>query len=72
MENTFTIRGADISKQQFDLAFAGTEYEIVYYGIVFYTDAFGATHYTRYCWMFRGKSMTGKDVDYCIGHNDSN
>jgi hypothetical protein len=73
MELPFYIRGSqNISKQQFDLVRIGTEYELIYYGIVFYNDAFGALRYTHYCWMFRGENMTSKDAEGCIGYNDSN
>ena len=34
-------------------------------------DAFGASHFTNYCWMYKGTSMTAKDAEGCLGHNDS-
>jgi hypothetical protein len=71
-ENHLNIIGTQMSQTQNDLARAGAEYNLVYYGIVHYTDAFGDPHYTRYCWLFKGPSMTEKDVDACLGHNDSN
>jgi len=72
MELPLYVRGAALSRQQFDLARDGREYVMVYYGIIFYTDAFGTNRWTRYCWMYRGQSMTEKDADGCLGHNDSN
>ena len=50
----------------------GAGYQLVYAGIIFYKDAFGDRHYTRYCWMFTGESMAAKDAEACLGHNDSN
>lgn len=45
---------------------------LVAYGNVCYNDAFGHPHYTNYCWMYKGDSMSGRDADGCIQHNDSN
>jgi hypothetical protein len=51
---------------------AGSEFQIAYYGIIYYRDAFGEPHYTHYCWLFSGPSMTAKEANGCLGHNDSN
>lgn len=73
MEFPSYIKGTgSISQQQFELAKKGTEYVMIYYGVIYYDDAFRTPHYTRFCWMFKGESMTSKDVDYCLGHNNSN
>jgi hypothetical protein len=45
---------------------------LYWYGNVCYNDAFGSPHYTNYCWMYKGTSMTAKDADGCLQHNDSN
>lgn len=44
----------------------------VYYGSLCYKDAFGRPHYTSFCWMYKGKSMTAKDAIACVGNNDAN
>ena len=72
MENQLRIMGHAQSQTQIDLAKDGREYQFIYYGIVYYDDAFGKPHYTRYCWIFKGPSMTAKEADACLGHNDSN
>ena len=46
--------------------------QFVYWGDICYHDAFGGSHYTRYCFMYKGLSMTAKDADGCLGYNDSN
>ncbi len=60
-----------ISAEDIGYIKAGTK-QFVYFGDVCYHDTFGATHYTNYCYMFRGTSMTAKDADSCLVHNDSN
>lgn len=71
MESVFHFRGTTLSQQQLDLARDGREYQLIYYGIVWYDDAFGVKHYTRFCYLFKGTSMTNKDAEGCLGHNDS-
>lgn len=46
--------------------------QFVYWGTICYHDAFNKPHYTNYCWMYSGKSMTARDAQGCLGHNDSN
>jgi hypothetical protein len=70
-ELKFDWRGNTLSMQQIALAVAGTEYQAAIWGIVFYKDAFGAPHYTRFCWLYHGEHMTENDADTCLGHNDS-
>ena len=72
MEHTVRLPGHQMSPTQIELARNGMEYQFIYYGIIFYDDAFGDHHYTRYCWIFKGENMTDKDADACLGHNDSN
>jgi hypothetical protein len=68
-----TINGAaGLSKEQADSVREGKDVLFVYAGIVTYYDAFGEEHYTRYCWSFKGPSMTESDAEWCPGHNDSN
>ena len=68
----FYITGVeDVAKDQLDLVKAGKDVVFVYAGIVTYYDAFGGPHYTRYCWFFKGSSMTDKDAEWCPEHNDS-
>jgi hypothetical protein len=47
-------------------------FQLVYAGIVTYKDVYDELHYTRYCWMFTGASMTSRDAEACLGGNDSN
>jgi hypothetical protein len=47
------------------------EFVFVYYRTVCYNDTFGAPHYTNYCWMYHGESMTDKDAQGCFTFNDS-
>jgi hypothetical protein len=49
----------------------GKDYQTVIYGAVYYDDVFGERHYTRYCWSFKGPSMTKDDAISCLVHNDS-
>jgi hypothetical protein len=45
--------------------------QFVYWGALEYHDAFDKRHTTNFCFMYaRGKTTT-KDVDGCLGHNDS-
>jgi len=71
MELPVHIRGTPLSQQQLNLALDGREYQLIYYGITWYDDAFGAKHFTRFCYLFKGASMTSKDADGCLGHNNS-
>jgi hypothetical protein len=71
MEVPYHIRGNPLSKQQSDLVRDGKEYQLIYYGILWYDDAFGAKHYTRFCYLFKGASMASKDAEACLGHNNS-
>jgi hypothetical protein len=45
--------------------------QFVYWGTVCYRDAFNKPHFTNYCWMYRGASMTARDAEGCLQHNDS-
>jgi hypothetical protein len=71
MEAPFYWRGTPLSQQQVDLIRNGKEYQLVFWGMVTYTDAFGAKHFTRFCYLYKGPNMTSKDADICFGHNDS-
>jgi hypothetical protein len=71
-EAPFEIRGHTLSQQQIALAKAGIEYQMAVWGIFYYRDAFDTSHYTRFCWLFRGEDMTESHAEACIGHNDSN
>jgi hypothetical protein len=81
VKNTFTLfpsqeshyyfHGNALSRQQIDLVRDGTEYELLVWGIVYYKDVFDVSHSTRYCWSFRGSSMTEADVEICLQHNDA-
>ena len=44
---------------------------LYWYGNICYLDAFGKTRYTNYCFTYKGNSMTSKDADECLLHNDS-
>jgi hypothetical protein len=57
--------------QESELVRSG-ESQFVYFGDVCYHDAFGAPHYTNYCYMYKGTDMTAKTADGCLQHNDSN
>ena len=46
-------------------------YMFVYYGTLCYHDAFKVPHYTDFCYMYHGKSMTAADANACLGHNNS-
>ena len=70
MELTWTTTGANITNEQTQ-AVAGGGFQMVYYGDVCYHDAFGASHYTNYCWMYKGHSMKSADAEGCLQHNDS-
>jgi hypothetical protein len=59
------------SPAQFQLVKSG-DMIFVYWGTACYQDAFGTAHFTNYCWMYKGASMTSKDADACLTHNDSN
>jgi hypothetical protein len=58
------------SPEEIQLVKSGNR-QFVYFGNICYHDAFGAVHFTNYCWMYKGTSMTAKDADACLGHNDS-
>lgn len=58
------------SREQIQLVKSG-DMQFVYWGTVCYHDAFGAPHFTNYCWIYKGQSMTTKDADACLQHNDS-
>jgi hypothetical protein len=45
---------------------------LYWYGNICYHDVFGSPHYTNFCWMYKGASMTAKDAEGCLQHNDSN
>ena len=64
--------GTTIQKRENDLIASGTGYQLVYSGVIFYKDALGTDHYTRYCFMYKGGSMTSHETDTCYAHNDSN
>ena len=67
----FYVTGVEgVAKDQLDLVKAGKDVGFVYAGIVTYYDAFSEPHYTRYCWFFKGPSMTDKDAEWCPAHND--
>jgi hypothetical protein len=69
----FYVTGTEgVAKDQADLVKEGKNVLFVYAGILTYNDAFGDEHYTRYCWLFKGPSMTDRDAEWCPGHNDSN
>jgi len=72
MEIPYYFRANSLSPKQDALVEEGNEFKIVYYGILYYRDTFSDPHYTRFCWMYKGKEMTAKDTDVCFGHNDSN
>ena len=59
------------SQQQLNLV-TSREFVLVYWGTLCYGDAFGTPHYTNFCWMYQGDSMTARDADGCLAHNDSN
>jgi hypothetical protein len=61
----------NFSKNELALVQLG-ESGFVYYGTVCYHDAFGESHYTNYCWMYKGTDMTAKTAEGCLQHNDSN
>lgn len=63
--------GAAATDQDIALVKSGDS-QFVYFGDVCYHDAFGERHYTNYCYMYKGISMTSKDADWCLKHNDSN
>jgi hypothetical protein len=73
MELPFHISKTPIPKDQLTAVRQSTDGNIqfVYYGTITYDDAFGLPHYTKYCWMFTGENMTGKDAEACVGNNDS-
>jgi hypothetical protein len=64
------ISGPVFTPDQVQLVKSGDR-QFVYWGTICYRDAFGAAHFTHYCWMYKGASMTGKDAEACLGHNDS-
>lgn len=70
-ETPFLIRGNPLSKQQADLVRDGTQYMMIYWGAIHYRDAFGVDRCTRYCFSFKGPSMTENDAELCLQHNDS-
>jgi hypothetical protein len=45
--------------------------QFVYWGTACYRDAFNKPHFTNYCWMYKGASMTARDAEACLTHNDS-
>jgi hypothetical protein len=44
----------------------------VYFGSVCYHDAFAVPHFTHYCYLYTGTSMTSKDAEPCLKFNDAN
>jgi hypothetical protein len=72
MELPWTIViGTKVSDDDATLIKAG-ERLLVYWGNICYHDAFGLAHYTNYCWSYKGNSMTARDAEGCLTHNDSN
>jgi hypothetical protein len=73
VELPLTLRTVGPAVKPDDVALVRDEKaQFVYFGSVCYRDAFGITHYTNYCFMYKGLSMTAKDADVCLTHNDSN
>jgi hypothetical protein len=72
MEKVFRIVGNLDSPDDIARMKTGSDFQFVIYGAVYYADAFGEQHYTRYCYAFKGPSMTKDDADSCSSHNDSN
>lgn len=68
---TINTQGAPAPKEQIQLVKSG-DTQFVYFGNVCYRDAFGVSHYTNYCYIYKGTSMTSKDADPCLQYNDSN
>jgi hypothetical protein len=58
-------------QQQVDMV-RSRDFILIYWGTLCYNDAFGIPHYTNFCWMYQGASMTTHDADGCLQHNDSN
>ena len=46
--------------------------QFVYWGTICYNDTFAKPHFTNYCWMYKGSSMTARDAEACLTHNDFN
>ena len=44
---------------------------LIIYGTLCYRDAWARSHYTNYCFIYKGRSMSAKDADWCLTHNDS-
>jgi hypothetical protein len=63
--------GGLFTPEQVQLVKSGDR-RFVYWGTVCYQDTFKALHFTNYCWMYKGSSMTARDADACLTHNDSN
>jgi hypothetical protein len=68
----FEFRGGipQLKKDDIEHIRAGTK-KITFWGVIFFKDIFGTQHCTRYCWIFKGQSMGGKDADLCLQHNDT-
>jgi hypothetical protein len=71
MEMPFKITTTTAPKDRMLYVTQSDKMYYVYYGTVRYKDTFGESHYTKYCWMFKGKSMSSKDAEGCLGNNDS-
>jgi hypothetical protein len=65
-----TSTGKPISKQQIDLVRDGSEYRMLYWGVVYYKDVFGGQRCARYCWQFGGQDMSANRAGMCLQHND--
>lgn len=73
VELPLTVKFNELKISDADLAaIRNGDSQFVYYGDVCYRDTFGKVHYTNYCYMYKGTSMTAKDADGCLIHNDSN
>jgi hypothetical protein len=72
MSVSFTVAGSgNATSEQVENVRQGKDAVFVYAGIVTYLDSYGEEHYTRYCWLFRGSSMSERDAEWCPGHNDA-
>jgi hypothetical protein len=58
---TVNVKGK-LSGEQISAVKQGVAY-LFWYGNICYHDAFGALHYTNYCWQYEGADMTTKHAD---------
>lgn len=66
------VTGVGVAPDQINLVKNSLDYQMVYFGMLNYRDAFDRVHYSRFCYMFKNNTLTGKQADACLGGNDSN